>query len=122
MGLLHNFNDMDVNQSQDIVEITCQCYIDCFLCSHNWKANSLLSECPLSSLLKYTVHQMTAEVLSPSNGGHTEHTSEFSTESVPIEYTQQTVTASQHLAQPKQNSLPLLQQPKSSHQRLLICP
>ena len=36
---------------------------------------------------------MIAEVPSPSYGGPTKHTSDSSMESVPIEYTQQTVTA-----------------------------
>ena len=85
MGLLHNFNGMDDNRGQDFVNITCPGYIDCFLRLNNWQDAPLLSERPLSSQLKVTVHQMAAEVLSPSDESPTEHTSEFSTESVPIE-------------------------------------
>ena len=82
---------MDVNQCQEYIEITCPGYIDCFLRLQDWKDTPFLSERPLSSLPTDTIHQMNEEVLGPSIGGSTEHTFEFSTESVPIEYTQQSV-------------------------------
>ena len=58
-----------------------------------WQVTPLLSERSLSSLLDNTIHPMIAKVLSPSDGGPTEHTSDSFTESIPFASTRHQVTA-----------------------------
>lgn len=76
MGLLQDFNHMDINQCQEYIKNDCPGYIDKIICSHNWYDHPSLPEHPGSSLHKNTIHKMYAKVVEPSNGNPYEHTSE----------------------------------------------
>ena len=74
--LIKDFNGININQTQEYIQVNCPDYIDRVLKSHKWDTTQDIGTRPLAPLPEEAVHKMYTEVLSPLNGGPREGTAE----------------------------------------------
>ena len=72
LGLITDFNGIDVEQSKDYIQISCGNYIDRIYTSHGWNDDQSMKPAskPITPLPTDTLHSLSIQV------GHAEGTSE----------------------------------------------
>jgi hypothetical protein len=71
LGLINDFNGIDVAQSRDYIEISCSNYIDRIMTSHGWDTtspNSLDANTTISPLSTDVLHQLQSHTNGPNEG------------------------------------------------------